>query len=111
MIKQSLAIFSALTVLSTAALAAASVSIPFANNGGIEEWHADTDSTLYLRSRNRDWYKAELTGPCSGLSFATGISYVTAPNGSFDNTSSVVVDGQSCKVMKLEKSEAPPKRK
>ena len=97
--------------LSTAAFAEPSVSIPLANNGGIEEWHADTDSTLYLRSRTKDWYKAELYGPCSGLSFATGIGYVTPPNGNFDNTSSIVVDGQNCKVMKLEKSGPPPKRK
>jgi len=103
-----------LTALSLATVAVASeapVSIPFASTGGIDEWHADTDSALYLRSRTREWYRAELLGPCAGLSYATTIGYVTPANGSFDNTSSIVVNGERCKVTKLEHSAAPPKKK
>ncbi len=114
MIARSLTALAALATLSFSTVAVAGeahVTIPFASTGGIDEWHADTDSSLYLRSRSREWYKAELLGPCSGLSFATTIGYVTPANGSFDDTSSIVVDGQKCKVTKLEHSAAPPKKK
>ena len=30
------------------------VLIPFPKSGGIDSWHADSDSALYLKSRNGD---------------------------------------------------------
>lgn len=84
------------------------VSIPFASTGGIDEWHADGDKSIFLRSRSKDWYKAELAAPCAGLEYATQIGYVSESDGSFDSSSAVLVDGQRCQLVKLEKSAAPP---
>jgi len=87
------------------------VSIPFPASGGIDSWHAESDSALYLKSRNGDWYRAELVGACQGLSFATVIGYEAEPNGTFDSTSAILVDGQRCPLVKLEKSSGPPPKK
>jgi hypothetical protein len=91
--------------------AAEHISIPFASSGGIDEWRAESDRVLYLRSRTRDWYRAELIAPCEGLNFVETIGYVPASNGSFDSTSTILVDGRRCVVMKLEKSAEPTRRK
>jgi hypothetical protein len=107
-----LGVLAALSGHASAADRVENVSIPFADSGGIDEWHAVDDKTVYLRSRTRQWYKAELFAPCNGLGFATAIGYVPEPTGSFDKNSSIVVDGQRCKLMTLQKSEKPePKKK
>jgi Family of unknown function (DUF6491) len=88
------------------------VSIPFHGKGGIDSWYAVNDSLIYLKSRSGDWYRAELAGPCSGLSFATAIGYEQEASGSFDSRSTILVDGQRCPLVKLEKSAGPtPKKK
>jgi len=93
-------------------IAADHVSIPFASSGGIDDWRPEGNRVVYLHSRGNDWYRAELFGPCDGLKFTETIGYVPSTNGSFDNTSSIVVDGKRCAVMKLEKSAEPaPKKK
>jgi len=115
MLLRSLAALGLVAALSGHAMAAdqiENVSIPFADSGGIDEWHAVDDKTVYLRSRTRQWYKAELLGPCNGLQFATKIGYVAEPTGSLDKNSSIIVDGQRCKLITLQKSEKPePKKK
>ncbi len=105
----------ALAVLASLAMPAAAadarVTIPFPDKGGIDSWHADSDSVLYLKSRGGDWYRAELLGACTGLSFAAAIGYEAEPNGTFDSTSAILVDNQRCPLTKLEKSAGPPPKK
>ncbi len=86
-------------------------SIPFSSTGGIDEWHADGDKALFLRSRSGQWYRAELVTPCMGLGFATSIGYIAESDGSFDSSSAILVDGLRCQLSKLEKTEKPPARK
>lgn len=81
--------------------------IPFANLGGIRNWRAPDWDTLYVQARNGQWYRAELMGPCSGLNFAHTIGFVLEPTGSFDSFSSILVDGEQCRVKSLVKSEPP----
>jgi hypothetical protein len=85
------------------------VSIPFANHGGIRDWRADDNRSLWIEGRSGQWYYAEMFGPCFGLNFAERIGFVTAPYGSFDRWSSVIVDGQKCTIGSLRLSDPPAK--
>jgi len=86
-------------------------AIHFADNGGIYDYKAVNDHMLYIQSRDRTWYRAELFGPCSGLQFATGIGFEPEPGGDFTKYGSVVVGGLKCKVQSLTQIEgAPPKK-
>ena len=111
MLVRSLIAAAALLSLAATASAAERVSIPFANNGGIDDWRADGDKGLYLRARGGQWYQAKLFGPCLGLNFTETIGYVPEADGSLDNSSSIIVDGQRCNLQTLEKSDKPPTRK
>lgn len=86
-------------------------SIPFADNGGIDDWYADGRDGLYVKGRGRDnWYYARFMGPCSGLPFAHTIGFKSEPTGSFDRFSAVIVDGERCPLTSLVESPPPPKR-
>ena len=82
-------------------------SIPFVDHGGIRDWRADNDRSLWIEAVNRQWYYARTFGPCTGLRFANRIGFVTEPNGSFDRFSSIIVDGQKCMIDSLRTSDAP----
>lgn len=83
-------------------------AIHFADNGGIFDYHAVNNHQLYIQSRDRTWYKAELIGPCDGLEFATAIGFKAEPNGDFTKFGDVVVNGRSCKVASLVAIEGKP---
>lgn len=85
--------------------------IPFAHLGGIENWRAIDDDTLYIEGRNDKWYRAELRGNCPGLKLETSIGFVTEPVGGFDEFSSIVVDGRECHLKSLAQSEPPSGKK
>lgn len=85
-------------------------SIPFANRGGIYDWKALDDSTLYIQARNRKWYRAQLVPRCNGLTFAIKIGFDTGLYPSFDRSSYVLVDGQRCPLQSLVESGPPPKK-
>lgn len=82
--------------------------IPFANLGGIEDWKAVGDDTLYVEGRNDQWYRAKLFAPCQGLPFETSIGFVVEPTGSFDRFSSILVNGHECPLASLTKADGPP---
>lgn len=87
------------------------VSIPFANMGGIYDWSADGNSALYIESLNKQWYHAQLLGPCIGLPFAQRVGFVSEPgSGAFDKFSSILVDGQECPLKSIMKSGPPPSK-
>lgn len=81
--------------------------IAFASLGGIRDWRASGNDVLYVQSRNRRWYRAELFAPCIGLTFANAIGINVQPGGSFDRFSSVIVDGHECHLRSLEESDPP----
>jgi hypothetical protein len=81
--------------------------IPFANLGGIEDWRVVNDKTLYVESRNDEWFRVELLSPCTGLQFEQSIGFVAEPTGSFDRFSSIVVDGRECQVSSLTRGTPP----
>jgi hypothetical protein len=106
----------ALMALATPALAQTKdgkeVSIPFANFGGIDDWRADGRQALYIKGRrNNDWYYAKLLSSCQGLPFAEAVGFKGNPPSTFDKFSTIIVDGQSCPLVSLIKSEKPPANK
>jgi hypothetical protein len=94
-----------------AARAATEASIPFANFGGIRDWRAVGDRTLYIQDRARDWYKATLMSPALELPFTWAIGFDTGPIDRFDKFSSVVVRGQRYAVQSLVKVDGPPEQR
>lgn len=115
--KQPIVIAMAGALLSCAALASAApaptvaeAQIPFANHGTIDNWQADGRSALYLQGPGRQWYHAELIGPCLDLNYAEAIGIETRGTGSFDRFGSIIVRGQRCALTSLVKSAPPPKK-
>jgi len=100
----------AAALITLPAFAADTAQIPFANNGGINDWRAENDRVLYVQGQNRQWYKAELMSDCIGLRFAERIGFDTEASGAFNKFSSVKVEGRTCAVTSFEKSDAPPKK-
>jgi hypothetical protein len=92
------------------ALAAAPAEIPFANNGGIQDWRAENDRVIYVQGQNRQWYRAELMSDCIGLRYAETIGFDTEASGAFNRFSSIKVEGRNCPVSSFEKSDSPPKK-
>ncbi len=103
----------ALALVAAPALAepkpAKQASIPFANHGGITDWQADGNATLYLQARNKSWFRADMAAPCVDLPFNETIGFKTNPDGSFDRRSAVIMrGGRSCWVKSLTAVDGPP---
>ncbi len=86
----------------------AEASIPFVNHGGIRDWRAQGDSTLYVQDQSGQWYRASLMGPAFDLPFAQAIGFEARGTDTFDRFASVVVHGQSYPVQSLVKVSGPP---
>ena len=86
-------------------------SIPFVNHGGIRDWQAPNDHTLYVQANNGTWYKADLLGVCQGLEFVTRIGFDGGISDTFDRFSKIVVRGQKCQVSSLTKLDGAPQTK
>ncbi|MGE4064380.1 MAG: DUF6491 family protein [Rhodospirillaceae bacterium] len=81
--------------------------IHFANLGNIRDFHAINDDTVFLQTRNRQWYRADLIGPCFGLPYANVIGVDSRPMGTLDRFGTIIVDGERCKIGSLTPSESP----
>ena len=66
-------------------------SIPFANHGGVNNWRAVGDRTVYFEDQHRRWYRATLMGPAFDLPFVENIGINAGPSGSLDKFGAVVV--------------------
>jgi hypothetical protein len=85
--------------------------IAFPNRGGIVRMQADGDDALYVQDRHQDWYKAQLYGPCYGLSRALGIGFDTRGSSDFDRFTTIVVGGERCPIQSLSRSGPPPSKR
>ncbi len=83
-------------------------SIPFANMGGIRDWRAVDDSTLYVQDIRRNWYLAKLVAPSPDLTFATAIGFETRGTNQLDKFGTVVVGGQRIPLISFVSSAPPP---
>ena len=87
-------------------------SIPFVGQPrSIRSFRAAGDDLLYLQDRRGRWYRAELGGPCIGLSWANVIGYDTRGGLSLSRGGSILVEGQRCLITSLTRSGAPPRKR
>jgi hypothetical protein len=107
----------ALIIAAAAACPAAAVAakapadqIPFVNFGGIRDWTANDDDTLYVESSQGRWYQVALAYPCSGLPFALRIGIDTGGFDTLDSFSNIIVDGQRYPVASVTRIASPPPR-
>ncbi|HEX8622370.1 MAG TPA: DUF6491 family protein [Allosphingosinicella sp.] len=91
--------------------AAGQASIPFIGRPrSIRSFRAVGDDLVYLRDRQGRWYRAELGGPCLGLRWANAIGY-DARGLSLGRGDSILVEGESCLIVSLTRSDAPPRKR
>jgi len=95
----------------SSAQAAGNASIPFANNGGIQDWRSEGTSVIYIEASNGRWYKATLLSPSPDLPFAQAIGFDTGPTGTLDKFSTIVIQGQRYPIATLERMAGPPPKK
>lgn len=88
------------------------VRIPFASFGAIRNFRPVGDNVVYLEATHRRWYRAELNGPCISLPGALRIRFDTRFNGdTLDNTSTLIVGGEPCRITSLTRADGPPPRR
>jgi len=86
-------------------------SIPFVRFGNLYDFEAAPDGQgIYLQDARRDWYYASLFGPCIDLPFATRIGVVNWGFDSVDDSSTILVGRDRCRIDRLVHSGPPPKR-
>jgi hypothetical protein len=95
----------------TAPIEAREASIPFVNLRGIRDFRPDGRDAVYLQDRARNWYRAELAGPCYALPWANAIGVDTRGGNSLDRFGTLIVEGERCPVLSLIRSEAPPRKR
>ncbi|MFZ5748853.1 MAG: DUF6491 family protein [Pseudomonadota bacterium] len=82
--------------------------IPFLRFNTIRNFEADGDKGIWLQDDRRNWYYADLIGPCTNLPYAIRIAAVSRFDDTLDSHDSFLVDGERCTVGTLVHSEAPP---
>jgi hypothetical protein len=83
--------------------------IVFPHHRAIRTFRAVSDHVVYFQDRSRRWYRAEVPG-CLGLQWAHVIGFDTHGSSSFDRFSSIIVEGQRCRLLSLKTSGEPPRR-
>jgi hypothetical protein len=89
----------------------AEASIPFANHGGVDDWRATDDHTIYFKDSHRQWYRAEIFGPAFDLPYVENIGIDPSPSGALDRWSAIVVRGQRYHFRSFEKIAGQPPRR
>ena len=106
-----LALFAAAPALAAPPPADEEVRIPFVQFGAIRSFRAEGDDVVYLQGIRRIWYRATLYGPCRNLPWALRIGLDTRYGTTLDNSSSLIVEGDSCRIMSLVRADPPPRRR
>lgn len=82
--------------------------IPFVSHGGVRNFEADGTSGLWIQDDRNKWHYATLIGPCSGLSFATSLGFVTRGSNTLDSFGEIIAEGDRCAIQRLVTSAGPP---
>jgi len=93
------------------AVEAEEARIPFIGFNTIRTFHPVSDEIVYLQDQRRNWYRATLAGPCYNIQGALRLGVDTRFGTMLDNTSSFIVDGRSCRIHSLVRSDPPPPRR
>lgn len=85
-------------------------SIPFVGSDGIQDFRADGDKGLYIRSNDGRWFYAKTMGACPRLTGAISIGFATVGGDQLDRFGAVVAQGWRCPLASVVVSTAPPPR-
>ncbi|HEY0148319.1 MAG TPA: DUF6491 family protein [Allosphingosinicella sp.] len=77
----------------------------------IRNFRAEGRDTVYLQDQSRNWYRADVIGPCLDLPFAQAIGIDTRGSSSFDRFSAIIVGGERCPLYSLTRSAEPQKKR
>lgn len=78
----------------------------------IRNFHPVGDDVVFLEGPRRTWYRAELAPRCYELQSALRISLDTRFNGdTLDNSSSLLVGRERCRIVSLTRADGPPPRR
>jgi hypothetical protein len=83
-------------------------SIPFVNHGGIRDWRAIDDVTVYVQAQNGKWYLAKTRSDCLHMTYADDIGFDTGPVDTLDKFSTIIVQGQRCALKSLTRIDGRP---
>jgi hypothetical protein len=83
-------------------------SIPFANHGGIYDWHPNGTKGIWVEGADRQWYYGTFFGTCLGINTALRVGFVPEVTGEFNRWSSIIVPHENrCQLSTFEPSVAP----
>lgn len=85
-------------------------AIPFINHGGIYNWIATDDRTIYFEDNHHKWYKATLMSPSSELPFAWHIGVRNRGSDRLDRWASIIIGNQSYPLQSFVQVDGPPPR-
>lgn len=75
--------------------------------GGVDDWHAPSDTELLIKARGGKYYRATMLGICPGLSIVPAIGFVSDPTGALDRFGSVLVERRKCRFSSFEEIAKP----
>lgn len=81
--------------------------ISFASLGGIRDWHAEDDRSIYIRDRAGRWYYATFSARCPSLPFEQTVAFESDVLGTFDSWGVVRTPRYRCHVDSIVASPAP----
>jgi hypothetical protein len=81
--------------------------IPFANHGGVLDWHVVDDTTLLIQDIHGQWYVAKVIGPAFTLPSTEHLGFVTEPSGTLEKFSAIIVRGQRFPIISLTLTDPP----
>jgi hypothetical protein len=93
---------------------AAQASIPFADQrSAVLSWQPDGQEGLWVQDGSRQWYYADLIGPCIGLPNTVRVGFETGATNRLDRFSHVVIpcERERCAFSSFTKVDAPPNGK
>ena len=65
---------------------------------------------VYFQDWQRNWYRATLAEPCYNLGNALGVGFETQGASWIDNTTVLLAEGESCRIVSLVRSDGPRRR-
>jgi len=85
--------------------------IPFADQGGVDDWDAVSDREIWFEDLHRHWFRAALMTPAIDLPFAEHIGIDARPTGTLDKFGGIYVHGRHYTFASFEVMPGPPPKK
>jgi len=84
--------------------------IPFVNSGGVLDWQAAGDRSLYVRGYNGRWYLVRTMNVCPHLRDAVTLGFRASGIDQLDRHGAIIAEGEHCPVDSVIAAAPPPSR-